>query len=59
MYKVGLTLRFPRVERIRDDKEPLRDTMTLSELHKLNREAAGKLAKRHCTQGDQKITICI
>ena len=50
MYKVGLTLRFPRVERIREDR---RDPMVLSELLRLNREGAGKLANRHYTQGEK------
>ena len=45
-YKVGLTLRFPRVERIRSDRAWYQ-TMTLSQVHTLRGAASGKLATRH------------
>lgn len=46
MYKTNCTLRFPRIERIRDDKEWY-DCMTLDELNQFRAKASGKLASRH------------
>ena len=45
-YKVGLTLRFPRVESIRTDRAWYQTT-TLSEVRTLRDTASGKLATRH------------
>ena len=44
MYKTGSTLRFPRIEKIRDDKE-WHECMTLGDLEQLRGKASGKLAK--------------
>lgn len=46
MYKTGVTLRFPRVEKVRYDK-PWYDTLTTKELDSLVKEASGKLATKH------------
>ncbi|XP_062270491.1 DNA ligase 4 [Scomber scombrus] len=46
MYKTNCTLRFPRIERIRDDKE-WHQCMTLAELDQFRSKASGKLASRH------------
>lgn len=46
MYKTGCTLRFPRIERIRDDKE-WHQCMTLAELDHFRGKASGKLFSRH------------
>ncbi|XP_063067666.1 DNA ligase 4 [Engraulis encrasicolus] len=46
MYKTNCTLRFPRIERIRDDKE-WHQCMTLNELNQYQSKASGKLASRH------------
>lgn len=46
MYKTNCTLRFPRIEKIRDDKE-WHQCMTLSELDQFRGKASGKLASRH------------
>ncbi|KAM9835850.1 DNA ligase 4 [Aulostomus maculatus] len=46
MYKTNCTLRFPRIEKIRDDKE-WHQCMTLAELEQLRSKASGKLASRH------------
>ncbi|KTF80274.1 hypothetical protein cypCar_00020084 [Cyprinus carpio] len=46
MYKTNCTLRFPRIERIREDKEWYQ-CMTLAELNQLRSRASGKLASRH------------
>uniref|UniRef100_A0A8C1X382 DNA ligase 4 n=1 Tax=Cyprinus carpio TaxID=7962 RepID=A0A8C1X382_CYPCA len=46
MYKTNCTLRFPRIERIREDKEWYQ-CMTLAELNQLRFRASGKLASRH------------
>ncbi|KAK0144697.1 DNA ligase 4 [Merluccius polli] len=48
MYKTNCTLRFPRIERIREDKE-WHQCMTLSELDCFQHRASGKLASRHLT----------
>ena len=47
-YKVGLTLRFPRVEKIRTDR-CWHQTMTLNEVLTLRDMAKGKLVTRHCS----------
>ncbi|KAL7845764.1 hypothetical protein AOLI_G00239560 [Acnodon oligacanthus] len=46
MYKTNCTLRFPRIERIREDKE-WHQCMTLDELCQFRTKASGKLASRH------------
>ncbi|KAJ3584327.1 hypothetical protein NHX12_014823 [Muraenolepis orangiensis] len=46
MYKTNCTLRFPRIEKIREDKE-WHQCMTLSELDQYRHRASGKLASRH------------
>ncbi|XP_017292785.1 DNA ligase 4 isoform X2 [Kryptolebias marmoratus] len=53
MYKANCTLRFPRIERIRDDKE-WHQCMTLAELEQFRGRASGKLASRHVrVNGDE------
>ncbi|XP_024434710.2 DNA ligase 4 [Desmodus rotundus] len=52
MYKTGCTLRFPRIEKIREDKE-WHECMTLDDLEQLRGKASGKLASKHfCVGGD-------
>ncbi|KAM5311102.1 DNA ligase 4 isoform 1-T2 [Glossophaga mutica] len=52
MYKTGCTLRFPRIEKIREDKE-WHECMTLDDLEQLRGKASGKLASKHfCVAGD-------
>lgn len=46
MYKTNCTLRFPRIERIREDKE-WHQCMNLTELSQYRSKASGKLASRH------------
>ncbi|XP_020670483.3 DNA ligase 4 isoform X1 [Pogona vitticeps] len=46
MYKTDCTLRFPRIERIREDKE-WHECMTLNLLEQLRGKASGKLATKH------------
>lgn len=46
MYKTDCTLRFPRIERIREDKE-WHQCMTLDDLNQFRSKASGKLASRH------------
>ncbi|XP_019385218.1 PREDICTED: DNA ligase 4 isoform X2 [Crocodylus porosus] len=46
MYKTDCTLRFPRIEKIREDKE-WHECMTLSMLEELRGKASGKLASKH------------
>lgn len=46
MYKTGCTLRFPRIEKIREDKE-WHECMTLEDLEQLRGRASGKLASKH------------
>ncbi|KAK3510421.1 hypothetical protein QTP70_005919 [Hemibagrus guttatus] len=46
MYKTNCTLRFPRIERIREDKE-WHECVTLDELSQFRDKASGKLASRH------------
>ncbi|XP_008853418.1 DNA ligase 4 [Nannospalax galili] len=50
MYKTGSTLRFPRIEKIRDDKE-WHECMTLGDLEQLRGRASGKLASKHLLVG--------
>ncbi|XP_019062433.1 DNA ligase 4 isoform X2 [Fukomys damarensis] len=50
MYKTSCTLRFPRIEKIRDDKE-WHECMTLDELEQLRGKASGKLASKHLYVG--------
>ncbi|KAG8517013.1 DNA ligase 4 [Galemys pyrenaicus] len=50
MYRTGCTLRFPRIERIREDKD-WRACMTLDGLEQLRGRAAGKLASKHLDVG--------
>ncbi|XP_042871458.1 DNA ligase 4-like [Penaeus japonicus] len=53
VYKTGVTLRFPRVEKVRYDK-PWYDTLTTKELDSLVKEASGKLATKHLLEaGDE------
>ena len=42
-----MTLRFPRVQRIREDRA-WDSCMTLSEVIEMKKNASGKLATRHC-----------
>ncbi|XP_054830436.1 DNA ligase 4 [Eublepharis macularius] len=46
MYKTDCTLRFPRIEKIREDKEWY-ECMTLDLLEQLRGKASGKLATKH------------
>ncbi|XP_005884535.2 PREDICTED: DNA ligase 4 [Myotis brandtii] len=50
MYKTGCTLRFPRIEKIREDKE-WHECMTLDDLEQLRGKASGKLASKHLYVG--------
>lgn len=50
MYKTGCTLRFPRIEKIREDKEWYECT-SLEDLEQLRGKACGKLASRHLYLG--------
>ncbi|XP_069492673.1 DNA ligase 4 [Ambystoma mexicanum] len=52
MYKTGCTLRFPRIEKIREDKE-WHQCMTLDELDELKQKASGKLASKHFDIDDE------
>uniref|UniRef100_A0A1A7X9Y5 DNA ligase n=1 Tax=Iconisemion striatum TaxID=60296 RepID=A0A1A7X9Y5_9TELE len=53
MYKTNCTLRFPRIEKIRDDKE-WHQCMTLAELDQFRSKASGKLASRHLNIDDNE-----
>ncbi|XP_016059349.1 PREDICTED: DNA ligase 4 isoform X1 [Miniopterus natalensis] len=53
MYKTGCTLRFPRIEKIREDKE-WHECMTLDDLEQLRGKASGKLASKHLCVGDDE-----
>lgn len=53
MYKTNCTLRFPRIEKIREDKE-WHGCMTLAELEQFRSKASGKLASRHLLIGDDE-----
>lgn len=50
MYRTGCTLRFPRIEKIREDKE-WHECMTLDDLEQLRGKASGKLASKHLYVG--------
>ncbi|XP_071941905.1 DNA ligase 4-like [Antedon mediterranea] len=50
-YRTGCTLRFPRVEKLRDDKA-WNQCMTTEELSNLRKLADGKLASRHVVVDD-------
>ncbi|XP_033837878.2 DNA ligase 4 [Periophthalmus magnuspinnatus] len=52
MYMTNCTLRFPRIEKIRDDKEWHQCT-TLAELDQFRTKASGKLASRHLSLEDR------
>ncbi|KAG9492228.1 hypothetical protein GDO78_000637 [Eleutherodactylus coqui] len=52
MYKTNCTLRFPRIEKIRDDKEWY-DCMTLDDLEQFREKASGKLASKHLDVGEE------
>lgn len=51
MYKTSCTLRFPRIEKIREDKA-WHECMTLAELEQFRSKASGKLASRHLSIDD-------
>uniref|UniRef100_A0AAV2L6Q5 DNA ligase n=1 Tax=Knipowitschia caucasica TaxID=637954 RepID=A0AAV2L6Q5_KNICA len=51
VYRTGCTLRFPRIERIRNDKA-WHQCMTLAELDGFRSRASGKLASRHLNMED-------
>ncbi|KAL1006226.1 hypothetical protein UPYG_G00069490 [Umbra pygmaea] len=51
MYKTNCTLRFPRIEKIREDKE-WHQCMTLAELDQFRNKASGKLFSRHLHLND-------
>uniref|UniRef100_A0A8D0E747 DNA ligase n=1 Tax=Salvator merianae TaxID=96440 RepID=A0A8D0E747_SALMN len=53
MYRTDYTLRFPRIERIREDKE-WHDCMTLDLIEQLRGKASGKLATRHLDVDDNE-----
>lgn len=53
MYKTNCTLRFPRIEKIREDKE-WHHCMTLAELDQFRTKASGKLASRHLRIDDDQ-----
>ncbi|KAG8430044.1 hypothetical protein GDO86_018598 [Hymenochirus boettgeri] len=46
MYKTGCTLRFPRIEKIREEKEWY-ECMTLNDIEHYREKASGKLASKH------------
>ncbi|KAM5288996.1 DNA ligase 4 [Ctenodactylus gundi] len=52
IYKTSYTLRFPRIEKIRDDKE-WHECMTLDDLEQLRGKASGKLASKHFSLGSE------
>ena len=51
MYKTNCTLRFPRIEKIREDKE-WHECMTLAELNQFHNKPSGKLFSRHLRIND-------
>ncbi|XP_071535419.1 DNA ligase 4 [Panulirus ornatus] len=53
LYRTGVTLRFPRVEKVRYDK-PWYDTLTTKELDQLVQEASGKLATKHYIEANNE-----
>ncbi|XP_069746724.1 DNA ligase 4 [Narcine bancroftii] len=52
-YKTGCTLRFPRIEKIREDKQWF-DCMNLHDLSQLHNRASGKLASKHVDLNDDE-----
>ncbi|XP_030057178.1 DNA ligase 4 isoform X2 [Microcaecilia unicolor] len=52
MYKTSCTLRFPRIEKIREDKEWY-ECMTMKDLNELRERASGKLASKHLNIDDE------
>ncbi|KAM5179926.1 DNA ligase 4 [Mantella aurantiaca] len=52
MYKTNCTLRFPRIEKIREDKEWY-DCMTIDDLEQFREKASGKLASKHLHENDE------
>ncbi|XP_053273000.1 DNA ligase 4 [Pleuronectes platessa] len=53
MYRTSCTMRFPRIEKIREDKE-WHQCLTLAELDQFRNKALGKLASRHlCINNDE------
>ncbi|XP_075446837.1 DNA ligase 4 [Ascaphus truei] len=52
MYKTGCTLRFPRIEKIRADKEWY-ECMSLNDLEQFRERASGKLASKHLNIDDE------
>ncbi|XP_076038794.1 DNA ligase 4-like [Oratosquilla oratoria] len=53
LYQTGVTLRFPRVEKVRYDK-PWYDALTTTQLKSLVEEASGKLATKHYIDDGEK-----
>ncbi|KAJ8019961.1 DNA ligase 4 [Holothuria leucospilota] len=51
-YKTGCTLRFPRLEKVRDDKE-WHQCMTTDEVENLREASEGKLAGRHVEMNEE------
>ena len=51
-YKAGMTLRFPRLEKIRSDKEWF-ECLDLNEVGELFKKAQGKLSYRRTTASDE------
>lgn len=54
-YKTGQTLRFPRVEKIRDDKT-WKECLDINELERIRTIAKGKLTYQHATTSDEPVT---
>ncbi|XP_068124119.1 DNA ligase 4 [Hyperolius riggenbachi] len=52
MYKTNCTLRFPRIEKIREDKH-WHDCMTVDDLEQFREKASGKLASKHLVISDE------
>lgn len=50
-FKTGCTLRFPRVEKVRSDKN-WNECLTLKELEELRKETQGKLVSRHMDEDE-------
>ncbi|XP_041473446.1 DNA ligase 4-like isoform X2 [Lytechinus variegatus] len=54
VYKTGCTLRFPRLEKVRDDKD-WHQCMTTEELENMRQQAEGKLTGRYANVDDDEI----
>ncbi|XP_018418656.1 PREDICTED: DNA ligase 4 [Nanorana parkeri] len=52
MYKTNCTLRFPRIEKIREDKNWY-ECMTVDDLEQFREKASGKLASKHLNINDE------